>query len=679
MLSCKDVVYWTEFDYSQLNELNFIKRKNRGNNIYYAENIITADAETAKYTDEILFITDWSVTIENVSVIYGNNVQDFVQFFQNIIDLICREENHRIVVYIHNYSYDYVFLKNHMFAKWGQPISALAVKPHRYVNMVFDGIEFRDSYILSQRSLENFCKDMNCESNKKVGAWDYTKFRTPKSGRTQDEIEYSLLDTIALNEAIRKLMNMHGVNVATCELTNTGFVRKEGKEAQRKKDKEWNRKFRKMQLSLEEYRALEEAYHGGYTHANRFHIGEVMENVVSYDFASSYPSTQCYEKFPMGEFKEIDDIELCDILELSNDFAFFGYIYFTDLQCDAEKPMPPIAYHKTKVCLNFLTDNGKIISAEEILIPFCDPDLEAIIDNYTWSTCKITKCWFTRKDYMPLWFTDDFVMPLYYNKCTLKKADPGLYMKSKSMLNSIYGMCVQKIIRDEVKEDYITGDWIVDKTIKNDEASEEALQKHYSSRKKYLPYQWGVWVTAYAQRNLFRLGKACEIWIYSDTDSVKGIGWDNNKLNIYNAEIERKAKERNTGIVEYDGKKFILGKAEFDGEYSEFIALGSKRYCGRESDGLHITVAGVPKSGAKQLNNDITNFRKGMIFRSEGENGTGKNQSTYINVEGIKTIEIEGETIEYGSAIRLDPCDYDLDMTFLFDSQTNLPKELIYI
>jgi hypothetical protein len=86
--------------------------------------------------------------------------------------------------------------------------------------------------------------------------------------------------------------------------------------------------------------------------------------------------------------------------------------------------------------------------------------------------------------------------------------------------------------------------------------------------------------------------------------------------------------------------------AEFDGKYSEFVTLGSKRYCYREDGQLHITVAGVPKIGVAELQDDIKNFRKDMIFKN-----TNKQAATYIYVNGIHRITVDGETIEYGCAV----------------------------
>ena len=87
--------------------------------------------------------------------------------------------------------------------------------------------------------------------------------------------------------------------------------------------------------------------------------------------------------------------------------------------------------------------------------------------------------------------------------------------------------------------------------------------------------------------------------------------------------------------------------------------MGSKRYAGRGADDneLHITVAGVPKkTGAKCLENDLTNFAKGFIFSGEI---TGKLSHFYIFSEDGIYIDEFGN--EIGDSIDLEPCDYLLD------------------
>lgn len=336
-LNPSGAIKYDEFDFKMLDEADFISRIKWKQREHYYEPIITADTETAKYNNEILFVTDWSITIEGIAVVYGHHVRDMIEFIQNMMKYLGCDSHHRIVVYMHNFSYDYMFMRNHLFEYFGYPIQYLAVKTHKYVNMIFTGLEFRDSYILTQRSLEKFCIDMGTYNRKQVGAWDYNKFRTPGSPRTQDEMEYMLLDTIALNEALRVFMNQHECDVRNCELTNTGFVRKAGMKAKRNGDKEWYKKFQEMRLDVEQYKMLEECYHGGYTHANRYHIGETLHDVVSYDFASSYPAVLCYEKYPMGAFKDIN-CTVDDILDLQEEYAFFRISVYHKYTCSPKQP-----------------------------------------------------------------------------------------------------------------------------------------------------------------------------------------------------------------------------------------------------------------------------------------------------------------------------------------------------
>lgn len=635
--------------------------------------IIALDTETSKETEEILYITDWSITIENFGCIYGNKIQDLIQCMNKLLFMLEANDRNRVLFFIHNFSYDYMFLRNHLFKEYGTPEYSLATKPHKYVCMRFsNGLEFRDSYILCGRSLERFAKDMGCHVQKQLGSWDYDKKRTPGSERTPEEINYVCSDTIALVQALREWMKRHGVNTATCEYTNTGFVRSEGLKAS-KSDKHWRGSFRKCALTLEQYKMLDAAFHGGYTHANRYHIGEVIKEVTSYDFTSSYPARMLYNKFPSGRFVDFTTDNVYDIIELADVFAFCGYLLLTDVEVNKNCPMPPIAKHKCKILRDAIIDNGRVVKASVLVVPFTDPDLETILEYYRFSDAKASKVIVTEKDYLPNWFCD-MIMELFKNKTTLKGKDNVLYMLSKGMLNSLYGMSVQKIVRDEITEKFEMNSWEVQRIMQDDVLAGEKLTAFYNNRKKYLPFQWGVWVTAYAQQELFKLGKLCDNWIYSDTDSVKGTGWNMEALETYNANIQKIADLRGYGTIEYQGKNYTLGTAEFDGFYSEFITLGSKRYCYRENGELHITVAGVPKIGVSELHNDIHNFRRNMIFKD-----TNKKCASYIYHNGIKTIKINNEVIEYGCSVRLDDVEYTLDQTIQYDKKTGMPiSEYLY-
>ena len=78
----------------------------------------------------------------------------------------------------------------------------------------------------------------------------------------------------------------------------------------------------------------------------------------------------------------------------------------------------------------------------------------------------------------------------------------------------------------------------------------------------------------------------------------------------------------------------MLGVFDDDGHYLEFITQGAKKYAYKYIDKkgeekIGITVAGVPKSGAKALKN-LNDFKDDFVFRYED---TNKNLLVYIDEE----------------------------------------------
>lgn len=215
------------------------------------------------------------------------------------------------------------------------------------------------------------------------------------------------------------------------------------------------------------------------------------------------------------------------------------------------------------------------------------------------------------------------------------------------------GMHVQKCIRYDIVEDYKTGEFDTDE----DKEPEELYKKYTKKWGVILPYQWGVWCTAYAFRRLFELGKCAGTWLYSDTDSCYGMDWNMEAVEQYNDNVLQKMKARHYEPITIDGKMYLLGSAALDGEYTEFITQGAKRYACRKPDGnIKITVAGVPKkTGAACLEDDLQKFQPGLIF--DGKT-TGKLQHTYIFIEKPYINEYGDEV---GDSIDLNECDYLLD------------------
>ena len=684
------MTYWRLFNYDVLNNIMYRKKGGRGSNETYNDIIIMFDTETSKqsqnetkividkktknrrvkYKPVPNYVVAWSICLfafeRPLVTLYGNSPSEMVQCFNEILDHM---EGYETYVYAHNLAYDWRFCKKFLIDKWGKPVKQLNTKPQYPINIVLENGQHRlilkDSLILSQCKLEKWTEQLNVEHKKAVGKWDYNRIRTQWEKFTKDELKYIECDVLGGCECIFTEMNMLKKSIASMPYTATGIPREEVRKLA--KENNWRDRFLSMCPNYDQYIKLTDVYHGGYTHANRHWIDlqachYLEQYIVCYDFSSSYPYCLIAEKFPMEKFSALPDCDVDYILRNSENYAFmFKLILNKPKLKNDNEPMPALQLSKCKKDLNAVVDNGRILCAEYVEIYLTEQDLKVIVDQYDisrGSRCIEVEC--AIKDYLPRWFTD-YVYKLYTDKCKLKHSDPVYYNLQKAKLNSLYGMCVQKYLRDTYIEDYDTGEYKLEPITD----PEDAYNRHINKWTTILPYFWGVWVTAYAFDHLFELGKCAGDWVYSDTDSCYGANWDIDKLNAYNEKCKEKLLANGYGAVEFDGDEYWLGVAEFDGSYSEFITCGAKRYACRYSDDprnekdkigtLKITVAGVPKKkGAECLHDDINNFKKGFVF--DGVT-TGKLTHMYIDTEQIEIID----GIEYGDSIDLVPCDYVLD------------------
>lgn len=665
------MLYWSDFDYSILNLILWQKRSGRGKGETYNDVIIMADTETSKKPDsEDNHIVAWTISLRafsrNIATLWGQRPSDFTDCLHQISDAMSGQYT---VVYWHNMSYDWQFIRKFMFQSFGYPDKQLNTKNHYpiYIKWSESGIIFRDSLILAQRSLEKWASDMNVEHQKAVGKWDYNKLRNQSDKLSPDELEYIEHDTLAGVECLDATMLHLGKKIYSMPYTATGIPREEVRK--RGKDNRGRDRFLSMCMDYEQYIRCTQAYHGGYTHANRHEIGWINKAVAE-DEASAYPYVMCSSRMPMERFTEVGNMSPDQILELSEDYAFLFKLILVKPRLKGDYvPMPSLQFSKALKTINSINDNGRILCAEYVEIRLTEQDLAVISEQYDWDYAICTEVLSSAKGYLPRWFTD-YVYECFRDKTMLKGGDPVAYSMAKAKVNSLYGMTCQRSIQPDIIEDYESGEY--ESALAD---PEEQYEKYLKNNNSILPYQWGTWITAYAFRNLFELGKCVAddgIWLYSDTDSCYATKWDLERLSSYNNRCKEKLQANGYGAVIRDGKEYWLGVAEFDGEYSEFKTCGAKRYCGRSvKDGrLHITVAGVPKEGYKCLKDDIRNFQSGMIF--DGKT-TGKLTHKYIYTDSIYVDDQGNQT---GDSIDLSPCDYLLDSVNHVDWEKLFEEEI---
>ena len=649
--------FYKFFDYSLLRDIRYVMRSGRSQTRdTWNDCVIMLDTETSKEEPEKVcrnYVVAWTLSIrafgQNIVTLYGTRPSEVVTCINSII-MQLRGDN--TIIYVHNLSYDWMFLRKFFMQAWGTPEHQLNTKPHYPIFITFqNGVMLRDSLILSQRSLDKWAKDLDVEHQKAVGAWVYDEIRQQGNRFTPDEKTYIEHDTLAGVECVDKTMHVLNKRVYSMPYTATGIPREEvRKRAAKNRGRDL---FKKIVPDYDTQKFLEDVFHGGYTHNNRHYCERVVRGLVeAYDEASAYPYVMCAYKFPMSKFYDTEPASPEWILKNAEDYAYiFTLILIKPKLKDDSISMPALQKSKGIKMINPVEDNGRILCAEYFEIRLNEVDLKVIMQQYDFKKAICVDVKYAAKDYLPRWFTD-YVYQCFIDKTKLKGGDPVQYSIAKAKLNSLYGMCVQRPVKLIIEENYQTGDY----DVAENQDERELYQKYVESYNSVLPYQWGVWVTSYAFANLFTIGSYAGVWIYSDTDSCYGMDWDKAGIEAYNESCKARLRERGYGAVEHNGREYWLGICELDGQYKEFISVGAKRYAVRTlKDTLKITVAGVPKSGVLCLKDDIRNFRRGLIF--DGET-THKMQHTYFYEDNIYTDENGNER---GDSIDLSPTTYVLD------------------
>ena len=655
----------SEYDFSKLDRciLKYIRKGRSQDKRSYNDCIIMADTETSKKDPDKVYhnhIVAWTITLRanggNLLTLWGRSPYTMVDTMEKLHRAM---KGDRTIIFFHNLPYDYTFLRRFLFDSWGTPEQILNVKPHYPLFMEFsNGIMLRDSLMLAQRSLDKWAKDLQVKHQKAVGKWDYDKVRTQHEDFTRDELEYIEHDTLAGVECLDKTMAVLHKHVYSLPYTATGIPRGDVRacaKGHRAKDL-----FDRIVPTWEQQKKLEVCFHGGYTHANRYYIERnVIGNIICYDLASSYPFRILSNKFPMEKFTPIGACLPEDILKCTDKYAFyFKLILVKPRLKNGLYPMPVLQYSKTVRTINPIMDNGRILAAAYIEIWITEQDLIIINEQYEADKMYCVEVESAMKDYLPMWLRK-YVYECFTDKTRLKGGDPVAYALAKAKVNSIFGMMVQKPVKEDIIENYKYSDDNDEKNpyYVNDEKDLETLYERWKEKKtSILAYQWGCWITAYSLVGLFRLGECVDkngIWLYSDTDSVYATKWDLRKLKKYNEDCINMLKCAGFDGVVHNGRTYYLGVAEKDGEYTEFKTTGAKRYCKKENGEIKITVAGVPKKGAACIKS-MDDFKVGLRFPGTI---TGKKTHTYFYNE----IYTDPKGNVTGDSIDLSPCDYVLD------------------
>ena len=689
---------YQDFDLEELNDINIdivSKFDNYSKTVKKYFNVESAfDIETSSVMLEneqkFAFMYEWTFGIKDKNFIcYGRTWEEFKDLCRQLQEYFLLDSEHILVVYVHNLSYEFQFMRKYF--NW---LDVFAVDERKPVKALCSyGIEFRDSYILSGYSLEKLAENLVSHNIKKlVGDLDYNLTRTHITELTENELAYCNNDVEIVLAYINEQIDQYG-SITKIPMTNTGRVRnfvkdkcyfteKNHRKSSKGKYQRYKELMNELTLTTGEYTMLKRCFMGGFTHASMLYSGKLLHDVASIDFTSSYPYVMLSEKFPMSKPEKVKPTKEQFLKWVNDDNVGLMFVVrFKGLQSKLSFETY-LSESKCDVLENPIINNGRVFKADTVQTTITDIDFKILYKCYTWDSIEIANVHKFYMQYLPKPILLAIV-ELYEKKTTLKDVSGKEveYLVNKGMLNSVYGMCVTDIVRDNIS---YKDDWQLEKyTI---EMMNEQIEKYNSSSNRFLYYPWGVWVTAYARKNLWNGILEIGIdYVYSDTDSVKFLNYEKHKeyINRYNLDVERKLKKMcKFRQIEFErlkpktikGVEKMIGVWDFEGIYTHFKTLGAKRYLVRskKDEKLHLTVAGLSKQNGVEYmlricNNDyekvFANFNDDLYIP---ENETGKHTHTYIDSPITSMItDYQNNVVEVTalSGVHLSPCEFTLSIS----------------
>lgn len=684
----EDINVYTPYDYDTipLNPYKFIKSKSKKRPSVLIK-AISLDTETSHNHDELCprgWVYQWAFKFDNIYV-GGRRPSELLRALDKLLTFYKCDDKHKIVIYIHNASYDLTYLVDIFIEHYGEPTNMLATDVNKYISIEFEKFIVRDSWVLSNRSLDKWSKDLNTTYRKAVGSIDYQFIRFQDSKLEPNDWYYQCSDVATLDDCVRQELKA-GYTLQTIPLTSTGFVREYCRKQFHKDNKNW-RQFQDTKLDENVYKDLTFAYMGAITHGNNDYMGELLENINMghRDVRSFYPSTMRLDDYPIGRWTKLynytDSRTPCTVNKIRKwertDCLLISF-FIKDITLLRGITCPILQVNKCLIykdeTTTFIKDNGKVVKMTgKTFLTLTDLDFEIMLKQYHIDKLMITRVYGSKKGKLPEWLTNS-IDRFMYDKTKYKNevkrleqlgdidalADANInLMKSKNRLNGIYGCTATNPVRTSYVYDSESREW---DSITPDIST--ALEKFYKSRNNFMPFQYGVWVTAHCRRRIIehieRVGY--DRYVYTDTDSLFYLKDEETELAFDKFNSDNLAICKELGAyVEVDGK--VVEYMTFEDEeenITDFKFLHTKcyGYCvDNDPNSLKITIAGVPKYYKEDLElppkerrtretelGTLDNLADGKVFTHCG--GT---RAIYTD-ERPRTVVIKGHKTEIARA-----------------------------
>lgn len=605
------------------------------------------------------------------TVIMCRHYSEAKDIFSWISEYFRLGNNRKMIIFDHNLGYEYHFFKD----IWGIiPDQSFALDDHHPVTIATeDGFMFRDSYKMTNMSLEVLTKDWSRKYFKEKEIMDYSVLRTPYTNLDNNTLLYSALDVLSLSDAIINFLKARSERIWTRCPTSTSFIRFDLKKTigigAKRRTAAQHRYFKILKyqkISPEIYRLLKKEARGGNTHANRKHTGVLFENVLHYDITSSYPAQMvCYPEYPIGQWAPLDPGSYIDTIER---FEENGYCCLFDVALVNARIKPGIAVPYIPISKMVIiegsgmkySDNGRYLSGiKTIGLALFGIEWKIIKEQYDVDDVIVLRGFFTQKGYLPD-ILRSFILDLYKQKTELKGIPEKAieYAIAKTYVNGVFGMAFTDFIRQQYE---FSGSDIL---LKDPPVLETELERYQKSISYFLPYAWGAMTACLGRVYLQKMiDVAGDDFIYCDTDSIfaKKSEELEKKIDDLNEKLTALQRECGLQIIYNDikGRPHELGSIDRESDCAYFKTFGAKKYITVEDGKLTCTIAGVPKKAGSRIIGSPENFQLGMNFKGKD---TGKQCLWYNPDPGRYLHDEQGREIEIHSNIAMLPCDYLLSM-----------------
>lgn len=549
------------------------------------------------------------------------------------------KKNVNMKIYVHNLGFEFQHLRNIFEDKFARTRKSkrskvFARNPRKpmkaAINLSKVNVNFTDSLVLVQKSLSAWCKDEKLPVQKLQEPKDYyLEMRTPLTKLTDEELNYSINDVVSMIWGLKKYRDKYA-SIAKIPLTQTGEVRRKCREKVSRVNAQWAKQCHKIttEYTPEEFKRLVWLFQGGWTHANKMYVGDVLKDVKCFDFASSYPAVMTTRTFPLGQFEKcnVSDFTALESQDLNTaDFRWYMKVELDNVVSKLDNSywsLSKVALDEDNPVSGQVVDNGRIFACSHMVAYMTDLDWDTFKQCYYYDNVNVKELYKSSADYLPTEMIET-ILDYFQYKTSLKGIpdSESLYVESKQFINSIYGVFVTKIVSAII--DFTEKGWVSKDPTDHDFYEMISQTKEEDS---FTMYQAGVWVTAWARHNLFDFIIPLDKRIaYCDTDSIKGLFTDDDIKFIedYNKQIEdienKVAAQLGIDPAKYTaqtskGKTKRLGVMEREDDCEEFKTLGAKRYVDLVNGEVECTIAGLPKRAAKAKIKSVAEFTDGIIW-----------------------------------------------------------------